>query len=152
MNCPSRTDNVDGRVDWNQNPNLHAGTTREDFNGRANARVLERLSVQDGIGEPPVPERIEAQPNGDMAISTIGVEVVASPGSSRRHANTSTPIDPTNILHSSGHTGDRYQPGNTFNIFRKIRDVFITYSKFVGPGFMVSQPLHSGLSLSLSVN
>ncbi|KAL5349602.1 NRAMP-like transporter smf-3 [Pseudogymnoascus australis] len=44
MNCPSRTENTDGRECWNQNPNALEGTTREDFNGRTNARLLRQLS------------------------------------------------------------------------------------------------------------
>lgn len=43
MNCPSRTDDTDGREGWNQSPNLLAGTTRADFNGRTNATARRSL-------------------------------------------------------------------------------------------------------------
>src|SRR5690348_15564727 len=50
MNCPSRTDDTDGREGWNQSPNLLAGTTREDFNGRTNATARRSLDP-DALGD-----------------------------------------------------------------------------------------------------
>ena len=50
MNCPSRTDDTDGREGWNQSPNLLAGTTRADFNGRTNATARRSLDP-DVLGE-----------------------------------------------------------------------------------------------------
>ncbi|KAL5346759.1 NRAMP-like transporter smf-3 [Pseudogymnoascus australis] len=53
MNCPSRTDDTDGREGWNQSPNLLAGTTRADFNGRTNATA--RRSLDPGIPGDDIP-------------------------------------------------------------------------------------------------
>ena len=41
MNCPSRTDEVDGHPEWNQNPGALSSdlTTRQDLNGMANLRT-----------------------------------------------------------------------------------------------------------------
>ena len=67
MNCPSRTDDTDGREGWNQSPNLLAGTTRADFNGRTNATARRTLDpdvpgedvpiAQSHIDTPPPPEK-----------------------------------------------------------------------------------------------
>ena len=73
MNCPSRTDNPNGREGWNQSPNLHSGTTREDFNGMANARVLRRIEPGEPVSNNPDDEISDAQRPQKNAAPTVKI-------------------------------------------------------------------------------
>jgi len=134
MNCPSRTDNPSGREGWNQSPNLHSGTTREDFNGMANARVLRRI-------EPSEPPQIKSD------------NEVPDPQKPRKHSAATVRIART-LTSQSGDDDDvntrnvqrddssnNKKPFSSALFFSKARKVLVTFGKFVGPGFMVRTPL-----------
>lgn len=140
MNCPSRTDNLTGREDWNQNPNEHEGATRQDFNGRANARVLRRFLTEDEMNEIPIQES-EADPGTKKSASSIGVERVLSSGFPSKKDTPPTPIDPAaaGFSHDEGSLAGAPDRDRGFLPFlRNTGRVLVRYSKFVGPGFMVS--------------
>lgn len=121
MNCPSRTDDVDGREGWNQSPNLLAGTTREDFNGRANTIFRRRIDPDGPSNEVPLDQLSDVNPpskNG-QANATVRTEERAS----------GSLADPSPPQSSSGNPA-------TF-LFHQVRKVAVKYCKFIGPGFMV---------------
>lgn len=134
MNCPSRTDNPNGREGWNQNPNLHSGTTREDFNGMANTRVLRRMER----GEPALMNSDDEVPDaqGHRKLSAAAVNVVRTvtcqSGEDDRANPRIVPCDDSNNLKS---------PFSLLSFLSKARKVLVTYGKFIGPGFMVRTPL-----------
>jgi hypothetical protein len=121
MNCPSRTDDTDGREGWNQSPNLLAGTTREDFNGRTNATVRRRsdpdglpddvTSTQDSTDTPPPKMLVPNLKQLNGHVSDLGAADAEGGGGSGGHGMSS-------FLH-------------------KAKKIFITFGSFVGPGFMV---------------
>jgi hypothetical protein len=121
MNCPSRTDDVDGRQGWNQNPNLLTGTTREDFNGRTNARLLRRMDPN-GLGiEGAMHQMLDVDPSSN---------------DSKTHAPGGTETTARESLVDSTHP-QNYPARYPTRIFQSIKKVAVTYCKFIGPGFMV---------------
>lgn len=130
MNCPSRTDNPNGREGWNQSPNLHAGTTREDFNGMANTRVLRRIDPGDPAFIDSDEKVSEAQ--RPRKASTAAVKITTMSTSQSVDENQVNP----GALHCDDSSDNRmrsYLP----SFFPKTRKVLATFIKFVGPGFMV---------------
>lgn len=133
MNCPSRTDNVDGHEGWNQNPNLLAGTTREDFNGRANSITLRRANLDtvdtlDGeLSTCPGPDDLPSKGNNPEADPTGQLP--------REKALESHVISPTSVTMGAGASGFVFRGAS--DVFKKCQSVLITFGKFIGPGFMV---------------
>jgi metal iron transporter len=125
MNCPSRTDNVDGREGWNQSPNLLSGTTRQDFNGRTNTRLLRRIDP-DG-------------PSNEMTMDQL-------PDLDPSSKNCKTNITERTQTRARESLGDPASPQNTSTrspsfLFQVVKKAVVTYCKFVGPGFMVGKAL-----------
>ncbi|KFY66821.1 hypothetical protein V496_01910 [Pseudogymnoascus sp. VKM F-4515 (FW-2607)] len=121
MNCPSRTDDTDGRKGWNQSPNLLAGTTRADFNGCTNATA--RRSLDPDI------------PGDDIPIAQTHVERAGCwrKGDVMGHVTTA----------SGGGGGGGGEGGlgvsKRQKFYEKSVRVFIKYSSFIGPGFIVRE-------------
>ena len=129
MNCPSRTDDTDGREGWNQSPNLLAGATRADFNGRTNATARRTLDP-DVLGEdvliaqcnvdtpPPPPEKRGVVP-----------AVIGKPGEDS-HVTTGGWRD-------DGSGGKGKGGSGRLRFYKKAGKVFMKFASFIGPGFMV---------------
>ncbi|MCJ1284362.1 hypothetical protein MMC26_003693 [Xylographa opegraphella] len=120
MNCPSRTDELpdDG---WNQNPPALAAdlTTRSDLNGIANLR-LQRDHLE--------PDTVERQEPPEKEIHGLAREsgVVRTTTASTGRAGgpkASTDVKPPNIVAA---------------FLRRSGQILLKFSKFIGPGFMVS--------------
>jgi metal iron transporter len=134
MNCPSRTDNTDGRDGWNQSPNLLSGTTREDFNGMANARMLRRIESSDPelvISNTEAPDAQRPRKNSTATI--MMARTLTSQSLRAGHVN------------NEAHNGDdsNGNPNGSFwapNFLTRVKDVVVKFGKFVGPGFMVRNP------------
>ena len=137
MNCPSRTDGTLEDDGWNQNPPALAGdlTTREDLNGIANRR-LERmptdiedrdLSVRLDTGHQDQPERIRG--NSTKSPSTPNHAVPDRSKISLKH-----PSEVDGFSYNHGHGCTR---GLGMKL-RRLTQIIIKFTKFVGPGFMVS--------------
>lgn len=129
MNCPSRTDDTDGREGWNQSPNLLAAdiTTKEDFNGRTNAVargsadadadgvIQDASSPRRNIEIPPkLPDSALKQLDGHVTIPAAGGE-------------------------GGGRSGDAGSDKPSF--FQRAKKLAVTYGSFIGPGFMVCSPI-----------
>jgi metal iron transporter len=130
MNYPSRTDNPNAREGWNQSPNLHSGTTREDFNGMANTRVLRRIEPGEPVLKPSDDEVSDAQRPRKNSTQTIRIAITSA-----GHKVEEDLVNP-DALHCDGSSGN----GDHFclpSLFSKTRKVLVTFGKFVGPGFMV---------------
>ena len=83
MNCPSRPNNPNGREGWNQSPNLLSGTTREDFNGMANARVLRRIETSDPVSLKSIDDVPDGQrPRKNSAATITLATTLTLPGQS----------------------------------------------------------------------
>lgn len=135
MNYPSRTDS-DGREGWNQSPNALAGTTREDFNGKTNDRLLRR---EDNDGPIEFTRTAEASDgsadlrNRKHSIATIRV--------ARTLTSQSQTVPEQYVmggLNGSGDLEGSEGSGRKPNFLQKLRTVLVTFARFVGPGFMVS--------------
>jgi metal iron transporter len=117
MNCPSRTDNLDGHDGWNQNPNPLEGTPREDFK-RTNSRILRRLDPagpSDDHGEPRDGENASAVSAASLA------ELHVMPG----------------VLYAQEPDFTPSSPARSASFLQKARKWMKIYSQFIGPGFMV---------------
>lgn len=156
MNQTSRTDEpYEGDDGLNQSPNALSNdlTTNQDLNGIANSRTR-RSSDDDGSADdtgqavmqvvPPVPDRdrVEgAHPNlaakahhGDSSASG---QSPATKESSQAGMAVQVPRDDlrqggAGAPHASASARDGGSP------LRRLKHVFVTFGKFVGPGFMVS--------------
>lgn len=135
MNCPSRTEEPKG-TGFNQNPrSLSADlTTREDLNGIANARILRRIPSTDIENAPETTPDDDSNRRKDTSsvkeASLTNRMEVGHVGSSRA---SSRDVFDGNINGGRGNGGN----DKKFPFFMKMREVFMTYGKFVGPGFMV---------------
>lgn len=143
MNCPSRTDNTDGREGWNQNPNALEGATREDLNGRTNARLLRRLSP-DGLTDEVSPdEGPDAPTTKKTPMEAVeGVGGVSTDDQFASNVVTTTSNTPHNPYSSGG--------GSQGSRFQKIKQTLEIYGGFIGPGFMVSVFRHETVFIFLS--
>ncbi|KFX95049.1 hypothetical protein O988_05993 [Pseudogymnoascus sp. VKM F-3808] len=135
MNCPSRTDDTDGREGWNQSPNLLAGTTRADFNGRTNATARRSL-------DPDVPGE-------DVPIAQSHID---TPPPEKGGAGEKGPVvgekgDPTGHVMTGGGDGGGGEGGGSGGeggiqkrkrFYEKAGRMFMKYASFIGPGFMIS--------------
>jgi metal iron transporter len=101
----------------NQNPNALAPalTTREDLNGMANLKVLRRLTDEEQIVED-VPESDGVAP-GDKAVVVMGKGEVGE-------------------VQVTGPSGPGEEEPRR-SIAKRLRDMVVTFGKFIGPGFMV---------------
>lgn len=136
MNCPSRTEEPEGQG-YNQNPSALSAelTTREDMNGIANARMLRRIANSE------VENIVERDPDDD--VSTNRQSKVIAPATKASHVGESSGISSTfNILEGSGSDGRGGNSGGrnvSTRWFDNVRNFFMTFGKFVGPGFMVCE-------------
>lgn len=136
MNCPSRTDEPPESDGWNQNPPGLAAdlTTREDMNGLVNRRTQRdsdprvgdetAIDTQDGIVDPHSPriekfEHVKGKSNADV-----------------REAPLAT-LETSPSLYMESGSGT--PPGTGFlGWLRNLGNVLTTFTKFIGPGFLVS--------------
>ncbi|KAH7342851.1 natural resistance-associated macrophage protein-domain-containing protein [Rhexocercosporidium sp. MPI-PUGE-AT-0058] len=144
MNCPSRTEEPEGDG-FNQNPSSLSAdlTTREDFNGIANARELRRIASNE------IESEVDRVPDEDGKRGKRGEKVAVVAKGVKQQGNF-TEGDPGMVAldvadgNAAGGrgNGDGNGDGNDapflMKIFMKIRKGVTTYGKFVGPGFMIS--------------
>jgi hypothetical protein len=132
MNCPSRTDNVDGREGWNQNPNHLSNTTRQDLNGIANSRMLRRSESEQPAE---VVANIQSSDTSRRRKNSPTMAQVARTLTSQSLSQNHVTITSFNVYDSgSGPNGSDGEPG----FLHRIRKIVTTFGRFIGPGFMVS--------------
>jgi hypothetical protein len=129
MNCPSRTDDTDGHEGWNQSPNLLAGTTRADFNGRTNATARRTLDPDDLEEVSIAPSHVDTPPPPEKGAVVSGVVEMAGGDS---HVTTGGGGD-------GGSGGGGAGSSGRLKFYQKVGKVFAKYASFVGPGFMVRE-------------
>lgn len=140
MNCPSRTDNLDGREGWNQNPNHLSNTTRQDLNGIANSRILRRSDADEPVEEaanmqsPDTSRRRKIYP-----LASKLARAMTSRSLPQEHVTTTSFVVDDS---GNGPNGSDGEPGFP----HRVRKIIMTFGKFVGPGFMVSIHLWSKFS------
>ncbi|KAI9780747.1 MAG: hypothetical protein M1839_006534 [Geoglossum umbratile] len=138
MNCPSRTDETMGHDGWNQSPPSLAAdtTTRQDLNGIANSRSQrDRTRVPDAMasgGELPVGQ----DPDQTSPPEPTGSKDAVAP----------SPKMPTLVAMHEGQARSHAGSSSNFSsgektlvvAARRVGNVLAKFSKFIGPGFMVS--------------
>lgn len=143
MNCPSRTDETTDREGWNQNPPGLAAdlTTRQDLNGIANSRAqrnhltniteLAEGAIEHGNNvEQPDRGAKDIELNNKSCTQSLGIEQLPD----------------GNIIRSNLRSGRLFSrrgsgPGHVEvarGFVRRSGQVLVKYSKFIGPGFMIS--------------
>lgn len=136
MNCPSRTDETDEREGWNQSPPALAAdlTTRSDLNGIVNLR-MQRDHLPPGepsLEELPDDEIIELGESSTKGIAvTIPINAIHKVEKSPRNQSQLFPDGAQDRQSSSQHR-------DSASLFRRVGQVLLKFSKFIGPGFMVS--------------
>jgi metal iron transporter len=107
-----------------------SGTTREDFNGMANTRILRRIDSSDPVlllSNDDVPDAQRPRKNSTATIRIASTLTSQHPGHvSGVHSGSDIAGSGTNIQ------------SRLANLLTKTRNILIKFSKFVGPGFMVS--------------
>lgn len=160
MNQTSRTDEpYEGDDGHNQSPNALSNdlVTNEDLNGIANFRT--RRPGDDGLMddsgqaiaqvEPPTPEpdRVKAaQQNlagvmhGDRA--TTG----QSPGGKETSTETGTQVLNGDLRQGCNGDNTSFAAKDGGSPFQRAKRIFLTFGKFIGPGFMVSVAYSKSIS------
>ncbi|KAI4604267.1 hypothetical protein KJ359_000398 [Pestalotiopsis sp. 9143b] len=156
MNQTSRTDEpYEGDDGLNQSPNALSNdlTTNQDLNGIANSRTR-RSSDDDGSADdtgqavmqvvPPVPDRDRVEgANPNLAAKAHHGDSSASGQSpaTKESSQAGTAVQvPRDDLRRGG-AGAPHAPASATDggsPLRQLKHVFVTFGKFVGPGFMVS--------------
>ncbi|KAF2025771.1 natural resistance-associated macrophage protein [Setomelanomma holmii] len=139
MNCPSRTD-PEFPEGYNQNPNaLNAdATTRADLGYVANTRArddhrIDDVSIADGIE---LDQRPTLKNDGREGIQIIGdLRRISETGKKTVATTAGAALASPTISRSNEND---LQPKPPKGIFRQAVGVMRKYTKFVGPGFMVS--------------
>ena len=154
MNCPSRNDETLQHEGWNQSPPRLAAdlTTTEDLNGRANSRERrghtkeEEDMADEGTC---VSQTIEPPCLGSTARSFGGNSGSALPNSDDGGAGGDTAAGPSPTLYTSDLQGTRkwgasptmYCCKSSAALWApicRLKEILIKYTKFVGPGFLIS--------------
>ena len=135
MNRPSRTDESDERLGWNQSPPSLSGdtTTRADLNGIANTRTGQDIDIL-----PRTPSQIDASKDpGDP--DTDGKHFTTKPGHVVQGSEDSSAITNSTPYQTANpsQAPNKSQKSLSF-FFRKVGSTLIKFSKFIGPGFMVA--------------
>ena len=133
MNCPSRTDDTIDNPGWNQNPPPFNPdtTTRNDFNGLANARVHRKHAAgtdsaagNDTMAIDPRPQSLE---NQDPAIEKrMGGEVTVAASGCEPPSRT---------------CGSPRRPFSNFSFADSARHCvrsLTKFGRFIGPGFLIA--------------
>lgn len=128
MNCPSRTEEPEG-TGFNQNPGALSAdlTTRNDLNGMANTRVLRRIpsseirTTEEQDHDPILPPEKGLVVGEKRAQESRGGGGGGGGGMGPREG-----MDDGVSSHHSDQT-----------LFIRVRKFCSTFSKFIGPGFMV---------------
>lgn len=138
MNSPSRTEELEG-TGMNQNPNALAAdlTTREDMNGMANSRVLRRIASQDVEDERIKGPQDTERKKGSSTCKSEKLSMAESDGHVGGHCDRALALPSTDGGDSGGGNGD-IKSSVIKTEFRRLCQVMMTFGKFVGPGFMVS--------------
>ncbi len=147
MNCPSRTDEPAADESWNQNPSELAAdvTTRQDLNGIVNLRTGQDsvVEAEDGRGASQKDGRNihHRFANSD---DTLSFRHRKGPSKSSQTIKSSPVLRPASN-HGSGEprhelpSSDSGSPsGSCFKFFLRIWRILAKFSKFIGPGFMIS--------------
>lgn len=136
MNCPSRTDELPEHDGYNQSPRSLAGdlTTRSDLNGITNLRSQRDQIPPDGMTQDEKASRVLIEPaerkgmeGREPSIRDLG------PGPSEKQTQNVYIVpsgDPSNV-----------QPTPSTKpqvLARRAKQILFKFSKFIGPGFMVS--------------
>jgi metal iron transporter len=161
MNRPSRTDEPQKGDGYNQSPNAFSNdlTTNADLNGISNTRQRsdDALSIQNSGPHAAAPDIVNTQ-DPDSRLQPAwggGVATETGPGVKSRQSPEKGPIAmmETTMRHQSASPSDDgpSEPGSGPNrsgpkpVLHRVRDGLVTFSKFIGPGFMVAVAYSSSI-------
>ena len=137
MNCPSRTDGTLENNGWNQNPPALAGdlTTREDLNGISNQRLepassdIEERDQNVLLDTRPQDQSDRIRGNSTTSPIALNHEI---PDRSKISPSHTSEVDRSSLNH-----GPSCTRGLGIKL-KRLAQIIIKFTKFVGPGFMVS--------------
>ena len=155
MNCPSRTDEPPVSDGYNQSPNQFSNdlTTNADLNGISNSRQRsdDALSIQNGGQSTEGPDiALTHDPDGTiLPAKGGGGEAVAGSSGIDQQPPAKGPVNLLETLvtqqslspSDNGPSDGGSRPGGASgpkSLSRRLWDGFITFGKFIGPGFMVA--------------
>ena len=146
MNRPSRTDEPQKGDGYNQSPNDLSNdlTTNEDLNGISNSRVQrsgEPLSIQSGGQNALLDEVSNLQDTAGIPTVRIKDGVPAESLVVEQQAQGGPhEFGPGPQLSAASHGGDDAGNGRgrVTSALHRTKNAIITFSKFIGPGFMVA--------------
>ncbi len=145
MNCPSRADDTIEHEGWNQNPSALAAdlTTRQDLNGIANARAQrDHLPDTSELSEGAIHCDYGVEPPGRLKEgSKLDIK-------SCQKSQVTQHLPPNNSVESrvrararsliSTRASGPDHAGMLRGFARRSGQVLFKYSKFIGPGFLIS--------------
>ncbi|MCJ1476591.1 hypothetical protein MMC13_005257 [Lambiella insularis] len=136
MNCPSRTDEGAEREGWNQSPPALAAdlTTRSDLNGIANLRMQrDHLPSKEILPQSPPEQEIAEllEPANERKAPSSPSHATQNIAEPLKQESKSTSVHAANLR-------DMDHQRASVGFFRRTGQILIKFSKFVGPGFMVS--------------
>ncbi|MCJ1401270.1 hypothetical protein MMC11_004482 [Xylographa trunciseda] len=135
MNCPSRTDDLtDGG--WNQNPPALAAdlTTRNDLNGIANLRLQRDCLDFDAVERHEPPDKEIFEHEGNLAV----LRTMTTLTDDIKGCEECTDKQPQLLSDGSPQRHDANPSHVAAALVRRSGQILLKFSKFIGPGFMVS--------------
>ena len=135
MNCPSRTDELTDEG-WNQSPPALAAdlTTRSDLNGIANLRLQRDHLQPDAVERHESPEKEILEHERHPAVGRTTATLTDQVGGPQE----CTDKRPQFVTKGSNPDQDANLPKFAAGFVRRSGQILLKFSKFVGPGFMVS--------------
>ena len=135
MNCPSRTDELTDEG-WNQSPSALAAelTTRSDLNGISNLRLQRDHLEPDTIERREVADNETPGYNGDPVVIRTTTTLTDHIGGPLGF----TDKQPQLVTNGSAQRQNAKSPDISAGFMRRSGRILLKFSKFIGPGFMVS--------------
>ena len=147
MNKTSRTDEPYEGEGHNQSPNAFSNdlTTNEDFNGIVNTRAQrdsDSRMVSD-TGQSIAQAATSLSEADDMVKQNGGARNLTGGHDATGQSPRRVSSDDAQVLDSSPHNGNAppglpVESGSGTSPLGRVKHVLVTFSKFVGPGFLVS--------------
>ncbi|KAK3117265.1 NRAMP-like transporter smf-3 [Teratosphaeriaceae sp. CCFEE 6253] len=138
MNCPSKTD-PDVPDDWNQSPDALNGdtTTRSDLSRIANARLQRDHRLRDQDDSEVELVALQPQPQEQGTKPQLRTSGVKGSSDERAGGTRSAMLDGTMHVTEAPSSHDSVLPFYA-RWPRKLTRILMKYTKFIGPGFLIS--------------
>ena len=135
MNCPSRTEEAMDEG-WNQSPSALAAdlTTRSDLNGIANLRLQRDHLESDAVEQTLAPTKKLPERSEDR----LAIRTPAALGDGAGAFEKPTVKQLQLVAERTQHCRNETPPDSCSSFIQRSGQILLKFSKFIGPGFMVS--------------